>query len=102
MIYKDAFAFVASQLSPAELLAQVAEEAAELAKAALKLERVMGGKNYTPVTRDAAEAALIEEIADVNVALDVMMSKLKLEYERVSDIEGEKLTRWARRLGGEE
>ena len=101
MIYKDAFSFVASQLSPAEVLAQVAEEAAELAKAARKLERVMYGKNYTPVTRDEAENALFEEIADVNVAVDVMLSKLGLSYDRVTDIEAEKLARWARRLGGD-
>ena len=33
-----------------ELLAQLAEEASELAHAALKLRRVYDGRNYTPVT----------------------------------------------------
>ena len=55
-----------------ELLAQLAEEATELAQAALKLRRVVDGKNPTPVTYDDALENLHEEIADVFLVIDVL------------------------------
>lgn len=39
---------VTDYLTPAELLAQLAEESAELAQAALKLRRAYDGTNPTP------------------------------------------------------
>lgn len=58
---------VREYLDQDELLAQLAEEAAELAQAALKLRRAYTGINPTPVTRRAAYNALLEELADVYV-----------------------------------
>ena len=81
-----------------ELLAQLAEEAAELAQAALKVRRTIVKDNPTPVTRRQAEDALLEEIADVKLCLHVC------GYERVRDkitvnrILGEKAVRWLGRL----
>ena len=49
---------------PAEL-EQTAEECAELAKAAVKLARVLYGEKPTPVTEEQAEKDLIEEYSDV-------------------------------------
>lgn len=46
-------------LPETEILAQMAEEAAELAKAALKLRRAKDGVNPTPVDIKIAEANLI-------------------------------------------
>ena len=48
-----------------EILAQLAEEAAELSQAALKLRRVIDGTNPTPKTREDAFGSLIEEYSDV-------------------------------------
>lgn len=91
--------YIKSRLSEADLLCQLAEEAAELAQAALKLRRVLDGTNPTPVTEDAALASLCEEIADVNVALDVCFGKLGLNWEDdVANIEEKKIVRWAARL----
>ena len=47
------------------LLEQLAEEASELTKAALKLSRIMREENPTPVTEQEAINNLIEEFSDV-------------------------------------
>ena len=47
------------------LLDQLAEEASELTKAALKLSRILRGENPTPVTEQDAINDLIEEYTDV-------------------------------------
>lgn len=52
-------------LGTEELLAQLAEEAAELGKAALKLRRALDGKNPTPVSPSEALRNVREEMADV-------------------------------------
>ena len=52
-------------LGTEELLAQLAEEAAELGKAALKLRRALDGKNPTPVSPAEALRNVREEMADV-------------------------------------
>lgn len=80
-----------------ELLAQLAEEAAELAQAALKLRRVMNGKNPTPVTQMQAEANLIEELADVRLCAEVLDRGTRLKNQ-IDSIAASKLARWAKRL----
>ena len=47
------------------MLEQLAEECAELGKAALKMARIARRENPTPVTEEDAEIALIEEYTDV-------------------------------------
>lgn len=47
------------------MLEQLAEECAELSKAALKLARIERGENPTPVTSEEAWASLKEEYTDV-------------------------------------
>lgn len=79
-------------LSEAEILAQLAEEASELAQAALKLRRVLNGKNPTPVTAEQAIANLIEEYGDVVCC----MRELGFSYD-VSLIRKKK-ERWIGRL----
>ena len=56
---------IKNYLQDAEILAQLAEEAAELSQAALKLRRVIDGTNPTPKTREDAFGSLIEEYSDV-------------------------------------
>lgn len=81
-----------------ELLAQLAEEASELAHAALKLRRVYDGRNYTPVTESEAIANLQEEIADVQLVVTVLRLEMNLS-DSVRDKSG-KLKRWIGRLKG--
>ena len=56
-------------LDKTEILAQLAEESSELAQAALKLRRAIDGKNPTPSSISECEAAMDEEIADVELCL---------------------------------
>lgn len=79
-----------------ELLAQLAEEATELAQAALKLRRVVDGKNPTPVTYDDALENLLEEVADVDLVLAVLglCESFEDEYTRIKT----KMARWETRL----
>ena len=76
-------------------LIQLAEEAAELSQAALKLVRARHGD--TPVTPLQANAHLLEEMADVYV------TALALNPDRmtVEAIARQKSRRWEERLNGE-
>jgi NTP pyrophosphatase (non-canonical NTP hydrolase) len=78
-----------------EILAQLAEEAAELSQAALKLRRAMDGTNPTPASRDAAMKHLEEEIADVTLCIDLIGH---VDFGNVNKIRDEKMNRWVSRL----
>ena len=81
-----------------ELLAQLAEECAELSQAALKLRRALTGINPTPVTADEARENLIEEIADVyNVSGFLLETE---DFLKIYDIVQQKRERWLKRLEG--
>lgn len=88
--------YIREKLPEEELLAQLAEEAAELAQAALKMRRVLDGKNPTPVRVSEAWANLQEEVADVLLCLQV----LDIDTDAVSYHETirAKLIRWSDRL----
>ena len=89
---------VREYLDQDELLAQLAEEAAELAQAALKLRRAYTGINPTPVTRREAYNALLEELADVYVCIHAMRLA---DFETLGIVQcmaAEKMARWAARL----
>ena len=89
---------VREYLDPEELLTQLAEEATELAKAALKLRRAYSGINPTPVTSKDAFEDLMEEIADVANCLTVLGFDRSIDRMRVARIGQEKMARWANRL----
>ena len=80
-----------------ELLAQLAEEAAELAHAALKLRRCGSKINPTPIMPLEAEANLIEELADVKLCAEVLDRGTKIANQ-IDGIAESKLGRWAKRL----
>lgn len=67
--------YIAASLSEEDILCQIAEEAAELAQAALKLRRAITGTNPTPVTQEEAIDNLIEEYADTIGAFWVLDAK---------------------------
>lgn len=85
---------VQEKLSTQELLEQLAEEASEVAQAALKCIRALGlSNNKTPVTPDEAINNLCEEVMDVLVVLDALdMADDTYEYH------SDKWKRWAERL----
>lgn len=92
--------YITKHLSEGDILCQIAEEASELAKAALKLKRAIEGTNPTPVTKKEAIENLVEEIADINLCIDIIETKfddgfpLDLEIETIII----KADRWCKRL----
>ena len=84
-------------LGEEELLCQLAEEAAELAQAALKLRRCITGKNPTPVTPMQAEANLVEELADVQLVTEVLNRGKRIQ-KQLDSIAESKLERWNQRI----
>lgn len=78
-----------------ELLLQLAEEAAELSQAAMKLRRVMDGRNPTPVGYQMAVKNLNEEMADVLLCAEQISS---LDEKQIAKTKQNKQARWMERL----
>lgn len=83
-------------IGKAAMLEQLAEEAAELAQAALKCARIERGENPTPVTKREAKAHLIEEFTDVETCAkelklsanrDIEVMKIRRFYDRLKEID---------------
>ena len=92
--------FIRGKLGKPEILAQLAEEAAELAQAALKYRRAITQDNPTPVKPEDALEALREEIADVDLCIVIsgVMEEMVDELPRME----KKRSRWIKRLGGKQ
>ena len=100
----DNVRYIQFALSTSEQLCQLAEEAAELAQAALKYRRTLTGDNPTPVTQTEAAEALIEEMADVLGAAEVCCiyhTKTGEADREIDRIKKEKPEHWASRLEAE-
>lgn len=83
-------------LSTEALLEQLAEECAELGKAALKVARINRGENPTPLLIEDAISNLVEEVGDVRVCLEVLQKK-GFDFNTDSR-ERYKMRRWEERL----
>ena len=97
------YEFIAEHVPGEAVLCQIAEEAAELAQAAMKLLRAETGINPTPVSTATALYNILEEFADVHVAENVFMANfdtdMKRNYQsRIDAIIDEKTERWAQRI----
>lgn len=93
--------YIAADLSDEDILCQIAEEATELAKAALKLRRVITGTNPTPVTVEEAAENLVEEYGDTVVAMTAYYMKHGRIDRKVADFieqDNPKFNRWAQRI----
>lgn len=88
--------YIRDQIPEEELLVQLAEEASELAQAALKFHRVLDGRNPTPVRLSEAWANLQEEISDVFLCLTVLEIN-PVDQEYLVSMQN-KLDRWVGRL----
>ena len=88
------------KIGKAAMLEQLAEEAAELSQAALKLARVLRGENPTSVTRKEARKHLMEEYTDVyQCAAELQISVNWLQIQR-KEIRFRK--RWEEKKAAEE
>lgn len=93
--------YIAANLSDEDILCQIAEEAAELAKAALKLRRAISQTNPTPMTVGEAVDNLFEEYGDTVGAFRVWAKKNNLDneiYETSNENIYSKYARWADRI----
>lgn len=88
---------IGESLSNAAVLEQLAEEAAELAQAALKLARILRGENPTPKTAEEAAEHLSEEAADVLVCMDVLVAATNYLTCIDETVDAKKM-RWLERL----
>lgn len=88
--------FIRDKLPERERYEQLAEEADELGKAALKFIRASGmSKNLTPLGKQTAFSNLQEEMIDVMMSYYLCMRGLSIEAAAKSP----KWKRWAERLG---
>jgi hypothetical protein len=98
---------VRAHLGEREILEQIAEEASELAQAALKCIRAMeSSKNPTTLSLTAASADLVEEYGDLGVAWDAfVLPGFEKTYPdedlTLTPWQEMKLKRWVERLTGE-
>lgn len=96
----DEVGYIKSKLDETERLLGLTEEALELALAALKLRRVLDGRNPTPVTKEQATANLLEEYGDVLNTVEVLVTPT--QATQVTERRMAKRTRWVNRLMGSE
>ncbi len=97
--------YVLARVPLSELLAQTAEEAIELAHAALKLRRTLDSSNPTPVATVEAVVQFEEEIADLTLCNSICLGQLGYGLENIlalRPLEDYKLKRWADRLRAQE
>lgn len=91
--------FISFSLDRTALLLGVAEEASEVAQAAMKSIRASGDVfNPTPVTLEEAGVELKEELKDLLLVLFVADVDVEaLLYEALSE-DNEKIDRWVKRI----
>lgn len=89
-------------LTTVEILDQMAEEASELAQAALKLRRAKDKTNPTPRTEGECLDNLVEELADVLLCAIVFCQSESLDTDELesqaAEIAEKKHARWLKRL----
>lgn len=90
---------ILKEIGEEAVLEQIAEEAAELAQAALKMARKKRGINPTPKTEDECLRGLLEEMADLEVALTEWLSNMPVGYiAQVNSMMEYKAERWEARV----
>ena len=87
-----------SELDSVDLLLQFNEESGELIQAVAKLVRKERGTNPTPVTSRECVQALVEELADVSLVLDVLAEHWGVDPDAVDLVKYLKRARWQERL----
>ena len=91
--------YIRANLPQEEQLAQLAEEATELAQAALKYRRALDGTNPARIGSDGAYADLLGEVADVELSLLALgIPRGKDESDFICRVMAEKMIRWRQSL----
>ena len=90
--------FLQAHLSERAMLEQLAEEASELAQAALKMIRATSYENPTTVTLEEAYLNIIEECADISTCLEILGYNTTKERLLIAKTMHEKQQRWVERI----
>lgn len=102
MTYDDKLDNVFCKIEKEAVLEQLIEEAGELIQASAKHLRIMRGVNPTPITRGENIKNLEEEIADVQLCIDLTIQSLRCDsvktQKEIEFIKQQKLSRWLDRL----
>ncbi len=98
---------IANKLGAEEILTAIAEEASELTQAVLKLRRAYNKLNYTPKTELECVQNVAEEMADLELCIEILMLCVSTDISRFMEgyktgTKERKLTRWIDRLGNSE
>lgn len=91
-------AIIRKKVPESERLAALAEEATELAHAALKMRRTLIDGNPTPVDYESAKRDLLEEIADLDCCIDAIGCMIPENMKFWEDTLQSKAKRWVERL----
>ncbi len=92
--------FVQKELRQDEILIQLAEECNELAQACLKIVR-WGSPNLPNKTAKELDADFMEELADVQLCMEMLPEFVIEEENEINEIKEHKLNRWVNRLNGD-
>ena len=102
MTYEDTLKKIFTTIKGEAILEQLIEEAGELIQASAKRLRIMRGTNPTPITYKENTESLQEEIADVQLCIDLVIQAMNYDNtETQKNIEltkQRKLSRWLERL----
>lgn len=100
---KNPWLAIFARIGEAAALEQLAEEAAELSAAASKVARILRGQNPARMTYSEAFEKMVEEIADLENARDVLDSGLDVPLHsmpKLQTLRYSKMTRWYESLFG--
>ena len=89
---EDKKEFVSNEINRSALYEHLAEEASELAQAALKVARIQRGENPCGTEIEEALDNMVEEFTDVMLVSDI------IGYEKNETIYAYKLNRWVDRI----
>lgn len=92
--------YIRSRVPASELLTMLAEEAAELAQAALKYRRTLVKGNPTPVSKESAYMNILEELGDIINCMEAM--EIDITNPIIHAFRKSKIERWVERLHEEE
>ena len=85
----------------AEECLELAEVFTVLSKRLMKLNRIRRGKSITPVTLEECKKHLVEEVGDVQIAIDELMRLDVVNKDKVIDSMNYKYERWLNRINKE-
>ncbi|MBQ1569723.1 MAG: hypothetical protein IIZ78_01265 [Clostridiales bacterium] len=80
------------------VLEMLGEESAEMTHASLKCARQLRGENPTPKTEEECREALVEEMADVQLMIDLLTMSGIIGDAEIRTRMGKKMLRWLDRM----